>query len=284
MRVTLATCESRPDPTPSDALLAEALAAAGARVRALPWDRLDPGALEEGECVCIRSTWDYHRRADEFAAWISGFTACPGVLWNPAGLVLPNMDKVYLRELESRGIRIPETEWIPPGTLPALPALMARRGWSEAVFKPRISATAHGTHRIGAGVSLEESEWEPARGTGGLLQAFIPEVRTSGEMSLMYLAGSFSHAARKLPAAADFRVQHDFGGRAEPAMPSREVLSFGDRVMETIDGPWRYARVDLIEAGDGPILMELELIEPDLFFSMRPDSASRLARALVAGG
>jgi glutathione synthase/RimK-type ligase-like ATP-grasp enzyme len=284
VRVTLATCAARPNPTASDALLAEALVAAGAEVRALPWDRIDPTSLRRDESVCIRSTWDYHHRHADFAAWVAGFSAHPGTLWNPPEVVLPNMDKLYLRELERRGIRIPPTEWIPPGVMPLLGALAARRGWAEAVFKPRISATAHGTHLVRAGESADASTRLADAGTGGLLQAFIPEVRSAGELSLVYLAGAYSHAARKVPAPADFRVQHDFGGRTEPAAPRDATLAFGEQVMATVTGPWRYARVDLIETADGPVLMELELIEPDLFLGLRPEGARRLARAWAAGG
>jgi len=282
--VTLATCEARPNPTSSDRLLAEALVAAGAEVGAVPWDRIDPACLRGDESVCIRSTWDYHLRPAEFADWVSEFAARPGTLWNPPELVLPNMDKQYLGALEAQGIRIPPTEWIAPGTMPPLGALAARRGWAEAVFKPRISATAHGTHLVRAGDSTDSGEGLPVPGTGGLLQAFIPEVRSSGELSLVYVAGEYSHAARKVPAPADFRVQHDFGGRIDAVSPADATLAFGRRVMATVAGPWRYARVDVIETAEGPVLMELELIEPDLFLGMRPEGARRLARAWVAGG
>jgi hypothetical protein len=42
-----------------------------------------------------------------------------------------------------------------------------------------------------------------------------------------------------------------------------------------------YARVDIVEAARGPLLMELELIEPELYFLYVPEAADRLARLIV---
>ncbi len=44
-----------------------------------------------------------------------------------------------------------------------------------------------------------------------------------------------------------------------------------------------YARVDLARDDDGrPCLMELELVEPTLFFTVAPGAAERMADALEA--
>ena len=43
-----------------------------------------------------------------------------------------------------------------------------------------------------------------------------------------------------------------------------------------------YARVDLIDVDGQPTLMELELIEPDLFLRMAPGSVERFAAAVAA--
>ena len=151
---------------------------------------------------------------------------------------------------------------------------------TRAVLKPRVSATAFGTYRLEAGHVLGEEEWAPLEASGGLVQAFVPEVETLGEISLIYLGGAFSHAVLKRPAVGDFRVQTDFGGSLQPVAPRAAVRSFGDRVLTAVTRPWLYARVDLIDAAAGPVLMELELIEPDLFLT--PAAAARLATALLA--
>ena len=45
-----------------------------------------------------------------------------------------------------------------------------------------------------------------------------------------------------------------------------------------------YAPVDLMRGDDGaPVLLELEVIEPRLYFAQAPGAAARLAAAVAAG-
>jgi glutathione synthase/RimK-type ligase-like ATP-grasp enzyme len=279
VRIVLATCRSKPALTASDALLAAELERAGATVVAAPWDTITP-AGEYPVTVCLRSTWDYHRRWTEFRAWVAGFDDRHAGLWNPAETVLWNADKLYLRDLGAAGIALPRTQWFEPGERPEVEAILRHWNLARAVLKPRISATAFGTYRISAGRSLSHEEWKPLETSGGLIQAFVPEVESQGEISLVYVDGGFGHAVRKRPAGGDFRVQRDFGGTVEGVAPSIAVRDFGDAVLAAVSRPWLYARVDLVETARGPVLMELELIEPDLFLT--PAAAARLAAALLA--
>jgi glutathione synthase/RimK-type ligase-like ATP-grasp enzyme len=278
VRIVLATCRSKPALTPSDTLLAEALEGGGATVVAEPWDVVIPDG-DDRDIVCLRSTWDYHRRWTEFRAWIGEFTGRNGKLWNPAETVLWNADKLYLRELGEAGIALPRTRWFAPGERPDCGACLREWGAARAVLKPRVSASASGTYLISDGRSLSDEEWLPLETSGSLLQAFVPEIESQGEISLVYLDGSFSHAVRKRPAGGDFRVQAHFGGSLEGVAPPESVRAFGDSVL-AVSRPWLYARVDLVETDRGPVLMELELIEPDLFLTA--GAAGRLAAALLA--
>jgi glutathione synthase/RimK-type ligase-like ATP-grasp enzyme len=85
----------------------------------------------------------------------------------------------------------------------------------------------------------------------------------------------------KRPTPGEFRVQHDFGGRVEGLTPAASLRELAERVLQSISFPWLYARVDLVQATKGPVLMEVELIEPDLFFDHATNSADRLAAALI---
>jgi hypothetical protein len=282
MHIALATCAPKPALTPHDALLAEALERAGVGVVAAPWDVLSTAA-GDSDLVCLRSTWDYHLRWPEFRDWVTDF-ADGGRLWNPAATVLWNADKRYLRDLGDAGIALPRTRWFEPGERPDVEAILHAWGLTRGVLKPRVSATAFGTHVVEPGVDLGERDWAPLERWGSLLQAFVPEIRSRGEISLVYLDQAYSHAVLKRPHPGDFRVQTDFGGMLEPLAPTAEVVAFGDMVLAAVRHAWLYARVDLVETERGPVLMELELIEPDLFLT--PEAAARMARGLLkrAGG
>jgi hypothetical protein len=277
MHFDLATCRKQPALTPDDDLLRLALEARGAVVRAAPWDTIDPGAAPS---VCLRSTWDYHRRWAEFRPWVQRFVADPDRLWNPASTVLWNADKIYLRELADAGVAIPVTRWCEPGHRPDIEAFLRELGLSRAVLKPRVSATAHGTYALEPGQLLSEAEWQPLEASGSLLQGFVPEI-LEGETSLIFVDGAFTHAVHKRPAAGEFRVQRDFGGTIVPLRPDASLRAFAERVLEAVTHAWVYARVDLVRTVRGPVLMELELIEPDLFFAKAPEAADRLAAALI---
>jgi hypothetical protein len=276
MKFVLATCRSKPALTAGDGLLADALRRLGATVVSAPWDTVDP-AREQG-VVCLRSTWDYHLRWGEFREWVRGFGSNRG-LWNPAITVLWNADKLYLRDLATAGVALPRTAWFEPGERPAVPALLEQWGETRAVLKPRVSATAFGTHVVSRDRALGEADWAPLERTGCLLQVFVPEIQSRGEVSLVFLGGSFSHAMLKRPRADDFRVQMDFGGTLETTTAADSTIEFGERVLAAAAQPWLYARVDLVVTDASPVLMELELIEPDLFLT--PGAAARLAGSLV---
>ena len=116
------------------------------------------------------------------------------------------------------------------------------------------------------------------------MQEFVPEVMTAGELSLVYLAGEFSHAVRKRAAPGEFLVQERFGGWSEPATVGAAALEAGKRALARVPGPWLYARVDGVERGAGRqfLVMELEVFEPTLFLQGAPAAAQRLARAIVS--
>jgi hypothetical protein len=71
-----------------------------------------------------------------------------------------------------------------------------------------------------------------------------------------------------------------------PASPSPAELELGRRAVATADrllGPSTYARVDVVTRSDGvPAVLELELLDPVLFFVHAPDAAATFAAVLAA--
>ena len=281
MTIVFATCAHQPYITADDQPLAEALAALGYPVEPEPWTDIDPDTHLASDPVVLRSTWDYHRVPTMFAAWLEAMADSRRPLLNPAGVARANIDKIYLQGLAAAGIAIPRSRWIEQPDVAAIEAVLREERWDHAVLKPRIGATAHGTFLIAIGQLPTEDDLTAARASGALLQEFIPEIRDRGEVSMVYAGGVFSHAVTKRAPAGDFRVQKDFGGTVEVIVPSSGLLSFGETVMAQVPASCAYARVDVVDSAHGPLLMELELIEPELYFTIVPGSAERMARAIV---
>jgi glutathione synthase/RimK-type ligase-like ATP-grasp enzyme len=292
--IALVTYSAAPQLTPDDRLLRTALEEAGAEVQPVVWD--EPRQWDEFDLVVLRSTWDYFLRPDEFATWLARLEDAGAEVLNPLATVRWNGDKKYLLDLEGRGVRIVPTAYVAQGDdATGLTTMLRSRGWTDAVVKPAISGGAHHTWRTSPGGGDDERFAELVRSQPGgmLVQPFIPEVISDGELSLIFLDGVFSHAAIKRPKVGDFRVQQEHGGLYAPAAPSRDVIAQAQNVVAAaaeltgvMATDFAYARVDGIvrssPSGADFILMELECIEPSLFFLQHPPAAARMARSLLA--
>ena len=216
MNLIFATCDHQPLVAPDDAPLAEALQARGISVTTIPWTEIDPYVVLDAPPIVLRSTWDYHRVPTMFKAWLQSLEDSGRTVWNDAAVAKGNIDKVYLRQLESSGIAIPRTRWLDRVDNAAVEQALAEEGWERAVFKPRIAATAYGTFLVANGLRLSDEDLSPSRSSGALLQEFIPEIESRGEISVVYFDGVFSHAVSKHAKPGDYRVQQDFGGSSTP--------------------------------------------------------------------
>lgn len=267
--VTLLTGAEMPIADNATELITAALAVVGVDSRTIVWS--DAAAMAEpSDAVIISTTWDYSRAADRFVA---ALRSAAGPVYNPVDVVEWNLHKKYLIELSAAGVAVVPTRLIRPGD-------DADLGSGEVVLKPAISAGAHGLGRFDAAEPAAAEHLNALLQLGDVLvQPFRPEV-LDGERSLIFLGGVFSHAVRKVPADNDFRVQEELGGMTTAYRPTDAELQLAETALAQVDAPVLYARVDLIGSRGGPLLMELELIEPDLFLSHSDGAAGRLADAI----
>lgn len=279
--VALVTCAAYPELADDDRLLLPALEAAGFDPVPRCWDEPhEPWARHAA--VVVRSCWDYHRRPNEFHAWLDRLTAEGARVFNPLPILRWNADKRYLRDLADAGIEVVPTAWVEGRNDGSLAALAGARGWGQVVVKPSVSATAFETWRAGP-VVTDDDERRFRRLTGErpvLVQPYLEEIER-GEMSLVFLGGRYSHAVLKRPRAGDFRVQIDFGGTVEPIRPDPHVVEAATRVLRAAPGDPVYARVDLCLVAGRVQLMELELLEPALFLATEPAAPARFVEALA---
>jgi len=282
MTIVLATCGALPGLAPDDRLLLRALRGRGIAAEPVVWeDRL----FEWGRasmCV-IRSTWDYAWRRQEFLAWVRR-TAEAVPLWNPAPVVVWNTHKQYLVDLADRGVPAVPTRVLGAGSRTSLADVLAETGWVDVILKAAVAQTGRYLARVGpdARAAGQRHLDRLLPGEDMLVQPFLPGVMAEGETSLVFVEGAFSHAARKRPAPGDFRVHDDFDGTLEAVTPSAAQLDVARQALAAVAEPLLYARVDLIPGPAGPVVMELELVEPDLYLATAPGAADRLAEAVAA--
>lgn len=216
MLIALVTWRGLPELAPDDRLLRDALLRRGVDARAAVWD---DASVEwpAFDAIVVRSTWDYHKRIDEFRAWLASMDGLP--LWNPPSVLRWNTHKSYLLELQTAEDDL-------------------------------------------------------------LVQPFVPEVVSAGELSFVFLGKRFSHAVRKRPGHGDFRVQTEFGGSVERFTPCADFVAQAEGIAAALGDEWLYARIDCVARDGRLILMELEATEPSLFLDA--ESAERFADAIVS--
>ncbi len=261
-----------------DELAIEPLKTLGWDVRTVSWrDRsID---WNDFDISVIRTTWDYQRYPDEFLAVLADIDSSRSHLENSLDTVKWNLDKRYLKELEAEGIPVVPTLWDEKYHDAAFGRWLDRLETDEIIIKPTVSATAEHTYRLQEyKKELEEVFVERPF----MLQPFMQSIVSEGEYSLFYFNGDFSHAILKQPKAEDFRVQEEHGGLISAIVPGPGLLMAGHMAAGHISPAPLYARVDLVrDKFDRFLVMELELIEPALYFRMDPESPRRFAVALT---
>ena len=277
IRIALVTGASMAKPDPESHLLVAALARRGIAADLVPWDSAQ--AWASYPLVVVRTPWDYFARLDEFLHWARTTSALTDFV-NPFPVIEWNSHKAYLRELAAAGIATVPTLWLARGASDAATCLRDR-GWDEVVVKPAVSIGAIGALRARAAdpACVRHVEQLVAEGDV-LIQPFVASVAAVGEVSLIYFGGAFSHAIRKQPAPGDFRVQDMYGGTVHTHAPSAAEYELAARALACVPPPTAYARIDLVEFDHKPAVMEIELIEPELFLGASALAADRFADVL----
>jgi glutathione synthase/RimK-type ligase-like ATP-grasp enzyme len=280
--VALATCALVPDLDDDEGLVIPALAKHGVVAvpavwddRSVDWDRYD--------LVVVRSAWDYAERRAEFLEW----TASLARVLNSHAVLEWNTDKVYLRDLASRGIRVVPTIWAEPGDDAA--ALSLPDG--DLVVKPAVSAGARNTARYRAqdqAVARIHVDRLLAAGRTVMVQPYVGSVDVRGETALLHFAGVYSHAINKGPLLTQpGRITEGLWEpeRISAAQPADDERALAEAVLDALPWPRHellYARVDVVRGADGrPEVLELELAEPSLFLGQSTAAAERFADAIV---
>ncbi len=255
------------------AALRPPLAAVGLQLQDISWD--DPAVFTSGfDAAVIGTTWDYWDRLDDFLGTLARIeNQMP--LFNSVATVRWNIRKTYLRDLEHRGARLIPTLWLDTVTPSTAAAAFDTLASDDLVFKRQIGAGAHGQHRLKRGQAI------PDMPHAMMVQPFLPMIQTEGEFSFLFIDGEFSHALVKRAKGDDYRIQSSYGGTNQKIEPSAADLRAARAIIDALEEPLLYGRVDMLRGADGGLLlMELEVIEPYLYPHEGPELGARFAAGL----
>jgi len=284
-RIALVTCAELPEPDHDETPALEALRAAGHEAEPIAWDAAaGAGEIHDpaGYDLCVlRSTWNYIHRVEDFLAWVDRATGV-SALWNPAPIVRRNHHKRYLTELASDGVPIVPSLLVPRGARVPLERLSREAGWRDGgwhgiTLKPAIGGWSWGVRAYPEDLEAAQRDFDARIGERDLLiQPFVPAYGEGRERSVVWIDHEVTHVVAKQP-----RLE----GEEESVALGTEATAAEMEVVERCVGPlapWLlYARIDLVPDRDGrPMVSELELIEPSLFFPLHPPALEAFVRGV----
>lgn len=255
----------------------------GWTVKNVPWNQ--PSDWDQFDLVVIRSPWDYQQHLEEFQKVLHEIDQSKALLLNPLELVLWNINKGYLFELEQKGVELVPTIRISGLDSQSLEKAFESLQTEQLIVKPIIGANADDTFWL---KKSQPENWTKAlsvfQNKEGMIQPFMRSIVDEGEFSLMYFQGKFSHSIIKTVGKGDFRVQEEHGGGVIPlAIPDESLVAAAEKVLHALPQKPFYARVDLVKTPQNSFaLMELELIEPCLYFRFDENSPEKFAILLDA--
>lgn len=241
------------------------------------WDA--PDLTSHGaDAALIRTTWDYAERPEQFVATLEAHERAGLPLFNPSAVVRWNMRKTYLRELGASAI---ETIWPERADARAVANAFDALDAAEIVVKPQVGAGSRETVRLKRSTWSEADLIDGPRGPA-MIQPYLKSIETEGERSLFWFGGQFSHSIRKAPAPGEWLA--NMPGKttfmADPAPASAMAAAEAARAHAPAD--LLYVRIDLVLGDDGQWrVIEIEAIEPYLFFDFAPEGADAFVAAIA---
>jgi len=270
--VALASCLTLPEPDPDEAPLLKALRDRGLVAETWAWDDADVD-WSETRMVLLRSTWNYYEDLDAFLAWAARVDEAT-TLHNPVEVLIWNTHKRYLLELCKLDVPVVPTELVVRGDTTQLAELCTARGWRDIVVKPAVAAASFGAYMTNAD-DIDQGRFAALvaeRDT--LVQPFVESVRSHGERSVVVIDGQITHSVRKEPRFGD---DDESVSGPHPIAPDDAKLVHDAIAAIPGEGTLLYTRVDIVRDTDGaPMVSELELAEPSLFFPYSDEALARM--------
>ena len=254
----------------------------GWEVEMVPWRRdVD---WNDYDLVYICTPWDYQDDVEAFLGVLEAVESSSARLVNGLELVRWNLEKTYLRELEKRGADIVPSIFFDRFDADRIAACFGAHDTGRIVVKPVVGANSDHIFVLDEPLTddiVEELE-QTYEHRPFFVQPFIDSVQSEGEYSLFFLGGEYSHAILKKPRPGDFRTQEEHGADILSIQAPAALVGTARKVLGAVNPQPVYVRADFVrDRRKRFLLMELELIEPSLYFRTDPDSASRFATALT---
>jgi glutathione synthase/RimK-type ligase-like ATP-grasp enzyme len=288
MKIALVTAVAARGTDPDEQPVVDALSEAGFGVDVQSWDD-QTVRWSDYDLAIIRSTYDYMDHLEKFFAWLGAVSAMT-TLVNPFAAVKWSLDKHYFNDLAAAGVPVVPSLFVEPGDS----LEHALYAYDRFVVKPCVGCGSRGVSSYDANTYPEHRDAARTHmrslldaGSSVMVQPMISSVPIRGEMPMVFFGGEFSHGASKrvsIPAGGDLISGLFAPEDNRPTQPTTHEIDVATQAMAAVPievGALLYGRVDLVWADDGePLVLEVELAEPSLFFPQSPHSVVNLVSAV----
>ena len=281
MQIAILTCEKLPNLLETDQKIISELAKHKIVAKAVIWDNKNIN-WKDFDLLIFRSTWDYFEKQTEFDIWLEEIKKLKIPTLNSLETISKNKHKFYLQEIQKQGFKIIPTVFIEKTNSLNIKKIIPPN-WKMAVIKPAYSGGSYQTQlfKISEMDEVNQLYLPLAAEKELLLQEFMPEIETLGETSFIFFNKKFSHAVNKKPVEGEFRIQVQFGGKYTLVSPSEILVQKAQDIVNTFSEDLLYARVDGIVIENDLYLMEIECLEPDLYFNLAEDSLDKFVNSIL---
>jgi len=284
MKLAILTSVEMPEMLPYDMEVIKTLNDRGVDTAVFVWDELinnDPEKLRNYDAVLIRTIWDYFIKYDEFLKLLSFLDASKLPVFNPVEILRWNMNKKYLAELQDEGFDIIPTVFNLNNEYDSFEKALSL-GWKKMVLKPVISGNSYHTFVVDAN---EKDKFEQLlkkyyQNRPFMLQEFIPEI-SNGEISTITFSNDYSYSVTKIPSEGEYRVQFDYGGIYHFGDVDPVIKTICDQIAKRFANKLLYQRVDGVWRDGKFLIMEVELIEPDIYLNLSEDAKNNWVESLL---
>ncbi len=284
MRIAILTSAEMPQMLPYDMEVVNLLNQRGISTSVFVWDEIlktNPNELKNYNAILIRTIWDYFKKYDRFIKLLDFLESSKIQVFNPVDIMRWNMNKQYLNELQKDGFNIIPTIFNSDNLDDSFQEAVSL-GWRKMILKPMVSGNSYHTFVIEADneIMFDQLLKTYFQNRPFMLQEFIPEI-SEGEISIIYFSNGYSYSVRKVPKKGEYRVQFDFGGIYHFGDVDPTIRNICDRITKRIGNKLLYQRVDGLWRDGKFLIMEVELIEPDLYLNLSDEAKHQWVESLV---
>lgn len=270
--IALLTCHKWRNKVSDDLLIKKYLLKSGFNVDIIAWE--DSNDLSKYDAIIIRSIWGYEKQIIKFEEFLNKIPSSTKLI-NSRNIVNANYHKdIQLHLLDKYNIPHIPTSIIDINCNNIEKQIKLLGYQNDFVIKPSISASGGHTYLISNNSSrhnvIKYNQINTIYNniniqTKLLIQPFYPQI-DDGELSIVYINNMPVYALKRYPKVLNSTSKVEY-------LPIEDVdkkaILLGNKISKIKEYKDNlYFRVDMLKINNDYLIMEVELVEPDLFIRL----------------